>query len=354
MNGLHFKKFCEIDRNDVFFDSLKEDYSEFGVWFAKKSDAGEEAYVFYNSRKRMDGFLYLKMETTSDATITPKLPPGKALKVGTLKINAHGTKLGERFIKKIFDHAMSFSASYIYVTVFEKHEGLINLMKRYGFKTFAKKITTNGIEQVFVRKLNVVTGDVVKDFPQFETTDKKYYLLAIYPKYHSAFLPDSILNGENHDILEDVSHTNSIHKVYISGISRTKCLEQGDIVAIYRTNDGKGKAYYRSVVSSLGVVEEVRQIKSFKNESQFIKYAKPYSIFTIEQLKEYFTSKQKSYIIKFTYNAALRKRIIRKRLIEECMISTRARWDFTRLTEAQLKWIADEGEINESLIVNKA
>jgi len=100
------------------------------------------------------------------------------------------------------------------------------------------------------------------------------------------------------------------------------------------------------------VVEEVRQIKSFGSESEFIKYTKPYSIFTLSQLKEYFTNKKKSYIIKFTYNAALKKRIIRKRLIEECMISTRTRWDFMSLTEAQIQWVAAAGEINESLVIN--
>lgn len=354
MKGLQYKKISEIDGDDPFFDSLKEDYSEFCSWYAKKADAAEEAYVFHNSRKRMDGFLYLKLENDPDSSIAPPLPSGKALKVGTLKINAHGTKLGERFIKKIFDHAMSRKVDYIYVTVFEKHSGLITLLERYGFEKRAIKTTANGTEHVLIRDLNVVTGSVVKDFPHFGLVDNKFYLLAIYPEYHSAFLPDSILKGESHDILEDISHTNSIHKIYISGINRTKCLKPGDIIAIYRTNDGKGKAYYRSLVSSLGVVEEVRQIRSFQNETQFIKYSKPYSIFTIEQLKDYFTNKQKSYIIKFTYNAALKKRIIRKRLIEECLISTRTRWDFTRLTEKQLRWIANEGEINESLIIHQA
>jgi hypothetical protein len=129
-------------------------------------------------------------------------------------------------------------------------------------------------------------------------------------------------------------------------------MKPGDLVLIYRTSDGKGKAYYRSVASSIGVVEEVRQIKSFNSESEFIKYTKPYSIFTLAQLKEYFTNKKKSYIIKFTYNAALKKRIIRKRLMEECMISTRTRWDFMSLTEAQIKWVAAAGEINEGLIVD--
>jgi hypothetical protein len=352
MKNLKYCSFDKVDISDVFFDSLKLDYIGFEAWFKKKELAGELAYVFYNSKNKIDGFLYLKAETGVDEGIDPPLRVVSTLKVGTLKINAHGTKLGERFIKKIFDHAINGGFEQIYVTVFSKHENLISLFERYGFENYSTKVTPDGEEQVLVRQMQTLSGDVVKEFPLFNFEDRKYYLLAIYPEYHSAFLPDSILNNENHDIVQDVSHTNSIHKVFISGIARTKAMKPGDLVLIYRTSDGKGKAYYRSVASSIGVVEEVRQIKSFNSESEFIKYTKPYSIFTLAQLKEYFTNKKKSYIIKFTYNAALKKRIIRKRLMEECMISTRTRWDFMSLTEAQIKWVAAAGEINEGLIVD--
>lgn len=352
MKSLEHKKFSEIDLSDPFFSSLKEDYAEFPKWFSSKSANGDMAYAFYNHKKRLDGFLYLKVENDIDPAIAPPLPAGKTLKVGTLKINAHGTKLGERFIKKIFDHAINSNAELIFVTVFSKHTKLVELFLRYGFESHGFKTSKNGIEEVLVRRLNILTGDPVKDFPHFDFRDRRYYLLAIYPEYHSAFLPDSILNNESHDIVQDVSHTNSIHKVYISGINRTKNLRPGDLVLIYRTSDGKGPAYFRSVASSIGVIEEVRQIRSFSSENQFINYTKPYSIFTRDQLREYFTNKKKSYIIKFTYNAALKKRIIRKRLIEECNISTLSRWDFVALTEHQLRWIAEAGEVNEGLIVD--
>ena len=352
MKSLKYEKFSNIDISDDFFSSLKSDYAEFEEWFLKKAKGDAEAYVFFNSRNRLDGFLYLKREDQPDDKISPPLPSGLCVKVGTLKINAHGTKLGERFLKKAFDHAMIEGADYMYVTIFEKHSGLISLIERYGFVLHGSKTGINGTENVYVRELKTITGDVTKDFPHFSIAGRKHYLLAIYPEYHSSFLPDSILNNENHDIVQDVSHTNSIHKVYISGISRTKVMKPGDTVAIYRTSDGKGKAYYRSVVSSIGVVEEVRQIKSFATEAQFIRYTKPYSIFTTEQLKEYFTNKQRSYIIRFTYSAALKKRIIRGRLIEECNISTRTRWDFIALNETQIRWIAEKGEINESIIID--
>ena len=353
MKILKYQKFCDINIEDNFFSSLKEDYVEFEDWFKKKSSSNSEAYVFFNSKQNLDGFLYLKREDQVDSTISPALPNGVSIKIGTLKINAHGTKLGERFVKKAFDHAMVENADYIYVTIFSKHSSLILLFERYGFIKHGTKIGANGSENVYIRKLKNLSGDPVKDFPHFSIQDRKYYLLAIYPEYHSAFLPDSILNNENHDIVQDVSHTNSIHKIYISGIARTKKMNPGDIVAIYRTTDGKGKAFYRSVVSSLGVVEEVRQIKSFASESQFIKYAKPYSIFTKDELKDFFTNKKKSYIIRFLYNAALKKRLTRGRLIEECHVSTRTRWDFISLNETQIRWIAEKGEINESIVVDK-
>lgn len=43
-------KFSDVDLNDRFFDSLKNDYEEFPNWFAKKCAAGESALVFYDEQ----------------------------------------------------------------------------------------------------------------------------------------------------------------------------------------------------------------------------------------------------------------------------------------------------------------
>lgn len=353
MSKIEYEYFRDLDLNDVFFDSLKASYQEFPNWFIQKAMENAKAYVFFNGKRKLDAFIYLKLENEKVKDIEPPLPIGNILKIGTFKINAHGTKLGERLLKKTFDHAISQASDYIYVTVFEKEQPLIRILEKYGFELHGSKTTENGIENVYVKKMKVVTGDVIKDFPHLTLSGKKHYLLAIYPEYHSKFLPDSILRNESHDILEDISYTNSIHKIYISGISRTKNLKPGDAICIYRTNKGgTGRAFYRSVVSSIGVVEEVRQIKSFSSESDFMKFVKPYSVFKNEELKDYFTNKKKRYIIKFTYNGALRKRIIRGRLIEDCGISTKTRWDFIPLTEKQFRWIAEEGQVNEGIIID--
>ena len=95
---LVYQRFAEVNLSQPFFDSLKADYVEFPNWFARK--ANEMAYVFRNDRGEIDGFLYLKREDGPLVDVEPHLPPANRLKVGTLKINAHGTRLGERFVKK--------------------------------------------------------------------------------------------------------------------------------------------------------------------------------------------------------------------------------------------------------------
>lgn len=43
------KRFADIDLNDTFFNSLKEDYPGFDAWFEKKSKDNSEAYVQYTN-----------------------------------------------------------------------------------------------------------------------------------------------------------------------------------------------------------------------------------------------------------------------------------------------------------------
>jgi hypothetical protein len=351
MHKLQFKLFSDIDLSNPFFDSLKEDYTEFPDWFKKKSKAGEFAYVYKHAS--ILGFLYLKIETGKITDIQPPLPNGTHLKVGTMKINPHGTKLGERFVKKIFDHALDASADDAYVTVFAKHVALINILKRYGFKEYAVKNSANGQEVVLVKNFYSFDNDILLDYPRIKLDSAEKCLLAIYPEYHSKFLPDSILSNEHFDILEDVSHANSIHKIYVSGIAGTGKLKRGDIIVMYRTSDGKGPALYRSVATSLGVVEETRRISTFATSHEFIKYARPYSIFTKEELEVFYATKKRHVMIKFTYNVALTKRLIRKVLIEQVGLPAAGRrWDFFKMTNMQFDLITALGQVNEGYLIN--
>jgi len=41
---------------------------------------------------------------------------------------------------------------------------------------------------------------------------------------------------ESPDIVKDVSHTNSIHKIYLTKMQGTEQLKRGDLLVIYRTS----------------------------------------------------------------------------------------------------------------------
>lgn len=341
--------FSKVDLADPFFDSLKTGYKEFPVWFAKKAE--ELVYITTNSAGMMQGFLYLKREEGEITDVTPPLPHAKWLKVGTLKIVAHGTKLGERYVKKIFDTAIKENVSGIYVTVFEEHANLIRLFKRYGFNQHSTKKTPNGVELVFVRNLNEFTGDQRSDYPFVRSKAAKKYLLAIYPDYHTRLLPDSILNNESKDVVEDLSHTNTIHKVYICSMN-VGGLKPGDILLMYRTSDKKGPAKYRSVVTSMCVVEEIRSRKHFANLGAFIKYALPHSVFSREELKDWWAKKKRLHVIRMTYNAAFETRTTRGVLLDDVGLSDTRRYDFFELTTPQFRKIIKLGKVDESIVVD--
>lgn len=345
-------QFADVDLGDPFFDSLKAQYKEFPTWFEKKASAKEPVYVLQKGKAaKLQGFVYLKVEDGAVTDVSPALPAARRLKVGTLKIVAHGTKLGERVIKKIFDHAVSEEVEEIYVTVFDTHASLIKLFKRYGFVGKATKTTPNGTEMVLVRSMTILAGDIVGDYPFIHVKDRKFWLLAIYPDYHTSLLPDSILKTETHDILKDVSHTNTIHKVYIAKLALTR-LKRGDIVVIYRTTDIQGKARFRSVATSLCVVEEVRPKKAFADADALVTFAEPHSVFTEDELRDMYASDDRLYALKMTYNVALPKRPNRAALLDDVGITEQPKWDLRPLSRTQFERILELGEVNEGLVVD--
>lgn len=351
MESLQYLNFSNINLFDSFFDSLKADYAEFEGWFQKKAKVNEAAYVLHREAV-IDGFMYLKIEDGVVDDVEPKLENGRHLKVGTFKFNSHGTRRGERFIKKIFDHAISKDVDDIYVTVFEKHEYLMNLFMKYGFKIHGSKETPNGTESVLVRSMKSYSGISLHDYPYISTYNNRKHLLSIQPQFHSRMLPDSILNNETHDIIQDVSHTNSIHKIYICAMDGVALFQPGDPLVIYRTTDNQGPARFRSVATSIGVVEEYRNINEFASEAEFLRYCSSYSVFSNEELTTIYRRKRYCHIIRFTYNVALAKRVTRGSLIDNANLSEGAYWGVMELSDKQFQSIIQLGGIDESIVIN--
>lgn len=90
-----------------------------------------------------------------------------------------------------------------------------------------KKISSAGEELVLTKNLKNTVNNTLQDYPLVISRNKAKHLLAIKPKYHTKLFPDSILKNESFDIISDVSHTNSIHKVYLSSMPGLASVKRG-------------------------------------------------------------------------------------------------------------------------------
>ncbi|CAM3208191.1 N-acetyltransferase [Moritella viscosa] len=353
MENLKVQKFKDINLDDEFFDSLKSGYAEFTNWFGNKSE--NTALVLYNTQNKIEGFLFCKFEEGPGDDTVPLLPNSSHMKVGTFKFNPQGTRRGDRYLKKIFDYALARNPNVddIYVTVFgEQHGYLVELFTRYGFELFATKTTANGVEQVLLRDLNKMHGDVDKDYPFINTRDNRKFLLSIYPNHHTKLFPDSILNNESQNIVKDVSHSNSIHKIYICQMSGVMELQRGDVLVIYRTGDKLTPAEYSAVATSLCVVEGVHTLNDYKTEDDFVSECVKFSVFSDAELRGIYRERRYNYVINFTYNVALPKRPIRKRLADDVGLNRADRWGFLELSNGQFQHILDISEVDPKFIKN--
>lgn len=349
--NMEIRNFSSINLEDSFFNSLKEDYPGFKDWFARKSREGEEAFVQFDREGQLQGFLYIKNESNEvDKTIAPIMKAMRRLKVGTFKIEAHNTRLGEKFIKKIMDYAIYEGYEEAYVTIYPKYDSLMDLLKRYGFKYYGTKQD----ELVLVKSFSACTGDILFDYPLIQPKHNRKFLLSIYPKFHTPLFSDSILKNEvrkTEDLVKDVSYSNSIHKVYICFMPKTACLRNGDLIVIYRTNDGMGYARFRSVVTSICQVEEVKTKCDFVSIEDYLEYCSSYSIFKEPDLRKWYQN-ENFVVIKLTYNISLSKRITRGMLLDEAGISSTLYWGFFQLTNNQFDFILKKGNVNENFIID--
>lgn len=322
-NVLAVKKvdFAHVQLSDPFFDSFREDYVGFDKWFNKKAD--EVAYVCYTENS-LAAFLYIKVEGADEnySDISPGFTKKKRLKIGTFKVTGNGFKIGERFLKIIFDNALLYKVDEIYVTIFDKRPEqirLINLLEDWGFVLHGKKVTSNGEEKVLVKNFEktqpIDCKYPKKTFP-FISEKSRIFLVPIYPQYHTELFPDSILRTESPlNFTENEPHRNALSKVYVSR-SIERDLKAGDIIVFYRTG-----GIYKSVVSTYGIVESL--IDKIPDERAFVELCRKRSVYTEEELSGQwnYSKYNRPFIVNFIYAYSFRKRPTLAWLIENGIIS---------------------------------
>lgn len=341
MLAVKLKTFGEVDLSSEFFDSLREDYGgkAFDDWFKRKALKNEQAYVF-EDHEGLKGFLYLKTEdeTENYSDITPTLLPKKRLKVGTFKIERTGFRLGERFLKIIFDNAKQYNVEEIYVTLYEdKRDGVKHLkvtMEQWGFVKHGYK--SNG-EAVLIKNLKQYDSDKTPklNFP-LTKADAKYYFLPIYPQYHTDLFPDNILKNENmHLYEENKAHRYALEKIYLSGAYNVKA-KVGDLVLIYRTGERYPRKY-SSVITGIAIIEDIIYTQTI---DECVEKCKNRSIFDEEQIRFLYQTKKYSVIIKLLDYVSFKNKITLNQLyVNDIVASGSGPRPFEHLTKEQFETI---------------
>jgi predicted nucleic acid-binding protein len=348
--------FGNLDLSDDFFTSFKEDYPSYEKWFNKKAD--EPVYVCLSEGKPI-ALLYLKVEGKNEdyTDINPMLLTKKRLKIGSFKVTLNGFRLGERFLKIVFDNALLLKVDEIYVTIFNKRieqQRLINLLEEYGFNYHGLKKSAGGNELVYVRSCerSANRSNPKLTYPFFSTAGR-IFMVPIRPEYHTELFPDSILRTESpEDFVENEPHRNAISKVYISW-SIERNLHSGDVIVFYRTAD-KYPAYHNSVVTTIGVIEKV--INNISNEQDFIRLCRKRSVFTDTELAKQWNryTTNRPFIVNFLYVYSFPKRINRQKLFEMGVISDvyKGPRGFTQISVKNLEDILKESQTDESIAVD--
>lgn len=309
--------FGNVDLSNSFFDTFREAYDGFDNWFSKKCD--EEAYICRTDTKDILGFLYLKTEdeTENYSDIFPVFQPKRRLKVGTFKVEASDFRLGERFVKIIFDNAIERKLDEIYVTLFTDRpelRALYDLLTRWGFVKYGYKKTGDKTETVLVKQLGIYNSRVTikENFPNIVFNRQKFFL-PIEAKYHTPLLPDSQLNTENEiNFLGDKPHRYALQKVYIS-LSYKRDMKPGDLLMLYRKGVTPGRKAYESVISTVGVIDEIKY--NFKNKDEFFQCCENRSVFTKQELEHLWETKASSLlVVKFIFVKNLKIRLTLKHL----------------------------------------
>ena len=327
-NKVRPKKFSDIDLKDSFFDSLRENYKEFDVWYNRKKVEGESAYVNFDKDEKLRGFLYIKQESNEEKyyDIEPVFKPLKRLKIGTFKVEATGYRLGERFLQIIFDNAIEKNVDEIYVTMYEQElnvEHLKLLLIDWGFEYYGiKKHEGKKSESIYVKRMKYYNSNksIVENFPNVNYKTKKYFL-PIKPEYHTQIFPDAILRTEGDVSFDDYNANRySLEKCYVSFTYKTN-FKIGDIVLIYRNGENPGRKKYESVVSSICIISDVIYNNQISNVNKMLNFCKNRSVFSEKELREFYSYKKEKQLIKMILIKSLDKKVILNELWENQIVN---------------------------------
>ncbi len=254
-------KAYQLDVDDPILDSIREDYEGFDDWLRRAAADHRPAWIIRGE----GGYSALMIGKNEDGAEMGL--PGNVFKVSTFKVapDAAGRSYGELLLKALFAHAHAADIDTLYLTAFDKHARLVDLVESFGFERH--RDTTARGEAVFVkyRRPAVVAGlDHLtahrRHGPPFVHTGARNFAVPITPNWHDALFPEAQLgldvwSGRH-------PYGNALRKAYVSGTG-SRLVGAGATVLFYRSQD-------LQAVTVVGVVEDVRVSASVDRIAQFV------------------------------------------------------------------------------------
>lgn len=227
-----------LDSKDPIFNSLKLDYPGFESWLAKCKREHRQTWVIHSETGELAGLSIVKQEQSQEYGLA-----GKLLKISTFKVSEQfsGNRYGELLLKAIFSYAKENKIDFLYLTIFEKHGVLINLLQEFGFEITDQK--TPDHELVLAKQLSFTDEERNASSPlQFnikfgpdavKLTSVQIYIVPIEPRYVSVLFPESI---PQRSMLPNAAPGNALRKAYISNAG-VRSISPGDLLLFYRSHD---------------------------------------------------------------------------------------------------------------------
>ncbi|MEN8136161.1 MAG: GNAT family N-acetyltransferase [Thermodesulfobacteriota bacterium] len=283
----------QIDLDDSFFDSLREDYhDEFNGWFKKSAREGRRAWVYKAMSGQLGAICIFNIEKNPIVTNDNRSIPGKVLKLCTFKVGetVRGRRIGELFLKAAFRYATDNDLEHIYLhTRSGKQDFLIDFCKDFGFYLLG----TYKADDVYVKDHPIHPPEEALDALSYL---KKYYpnfrggmgvgkyIVPIRPEYYKVLFPDNERQISLFQLEGNVVG-NAIRQAYLCH-ARLGGISPGDILLFYRSHDWQA-------IASVGVVE---QVGDYKNIDKIMQLVAKRTVYSLDEIKE-MASKQTKVIL---------------------------------------------------------
>ena len=286
-------RFGSLDIDDKFFNSFKADYEPYyHVWF--KAKANDFVYVARDGNGCLRGLLKLKCEEANDdvGEIKPRMNSVKRLKISSLKAHYTGQKLGQRFIRIVFDTAIKEHVDEIYVTLFNNSNQmrrLVGMIGQWGFTFYGYK---DSDEQVYVRDFKKqLTDNPCTSFP-YHSSSNGVFIIPIYKSYASQLIPpfDRQMNETD---MEPQKY--AIKKSLVLREDDEHMKEGSILLFCQKSSDGIEQS-----LSAIGVVEKVN--RNCMTEQMFVNRCRKRSILSDSVLRECWNrAKGSAIVVDFLY-----------------------------------------------------